>query len=321
MAGPWTVARERQDVGTDPRATLSRVGTRPSRALFTRLPGLRPPRPIRLPDGARPPSRPVDSPVAGHASAPAEGPPWTGSRPGTASPRKRSLQTRWAAALLALMVGAVAVLAWATVRIAERGIASSQAAARKAAGPLVIPAPKSVAGLPRRLGAISEPGTGAIVSEFRQRFGHVGAGLVADARKAAEAGNLPDRSAGDITAAWTSGLYGQPGHLDPSTSKPAWVMYLGLDATATLGAPADSVGRLMMSILGPYAKIGPWRVRAGHRGGAANCTVAWLAQTMVGVCGWASDHTVGAIASPIRDTSVAELATLMVRMRYGLQRK
>ncbi len=92
MAGPWTVARERQDVGTDPRATLSRVGTRPSRALFTRLPGLRPPRPIRLPDGARPPSRPVDSPVAGHASAPAEGPPWTGSRPGTASPRKRSLQ-------------------------------------------------------------------------------------------------------------------------------------------------------------------------------------------------------------------------------------
>ena len=98
-------------------------------------------------------------------------------------------------------------------------------------------------------------------------------------------------------------------------------MYLGLDATANLGAPADSVGRLMMSILGPYAKIGPWRVRAGHRGGAANCTVAWLAQTMVGVCGWASDHTVGAIASPIRDTSVAELATLMVRMRYGLQRK
>jgi hypothetical protein len=321
MAGPWTAARERQDAGTDPRATLSRVGTRSSRALFTRLPGLRPPRPITLPDGARLPSRPAGFPVAGPASAPAGGPSETGSRPGTASPRKRSLKTRWAAALLALMIGAVAVLVWATARIAERGIASSQAAARKAAGPLVIPAPKSAAGLPRRFGGISEPGTGAIVSELRQRFGHAGAGLVADASKAAEAGKLPGRSAGNITAAWTSGLYGQPGHLDPATSKPAWVMYLGLDATGNLGAPADSVGRLMMSILGPYAKIGPWRVRAGHRGGAANCTVAWLAQTTVGVCGWASNHTVGAIASPIRDTSVAELATLMVRMRYDLQRK
>ena len=321
MAGPWTVARERQDAGTDLRTTLGRAGTRSSRALFTRLPGLRPPRPITLPDGVRPPSRPADFPVAGPASAPAAGLSGIASRPGTATPRKRSLKTRWAAALLALMVVAVAVLAWATVSIAERGIASSQAAARKAAGPLVIPAPKSVAGLPRRFGAIGEPGTGAIVSELRQRFGSAGAGLVADARKAAEAGKLPGRPARDITAAWTSGLYGQPGHLDPSTSRPAWVMYLGLDATADLGAPADSVGRLMMSILGPYAKIGPWRVRAGHRGGAADCTVAWLAQTTVGVCGWASDHTVGAIASPIRDTSVAELATLMVRMRYDLQRK
>ena len=77
----------------------------------------------------------------------------------------------------------------------------------------------------------------------------------------------------------------------------------------------------MMSILGPYAEDRSVAGRAGHRGGAANCTVAWLAQTTVGVCGWASDHTVGAIASPIRDTSVAELATLMVRMRYDLQRK
>jgi hypothetical protein len=77
----------------------------------------------------------------------------------------------------------------------------------------------------------------------------------------------------------------------------------------------------MMGILGPYAKIGPWRVNAGHRGGAANCTVAWLGQTMVGVCGWATNHTIGVLASPIRATSVAELATLMIRMRYELQRK
>ena len=98
-------------------------------------------------------------------------------------------------------------------------------------------------------------------------------------------------------------------------------MYLGMDATAKLGVPSVTIGWLMMGILGPYSKNGPWRVRAGHRGGAANCTVARLAQTMVGVCGWATDHTIGAIAAPIRATSVAELATLMVKMRYDLQQQ
>ena len=324
MAGPWTVARERQDAGADLRATLTPAGTRSSRTLFTRLPGLRPPRPITLPDGARWPGHPADLPVGGPGSGPAGGPLGPASPAGLASPadpgslRSRSLRSRSAAALLALMLAAAAVLAWATVSIAESGIASSQAAARKAAGPLVIPAPKLAAGLPRRLDSAGAPGAGAIVTELRQRFGSVGSGLVADARKAAEAGKLPGKSAKDITAAWTSGLYGQPGHLDPATNKPAWVMYLGLDATARFGSPAKTVGRLMLSILGPYAKIGLWRVRAGHRGGAANCTVAWLARTRVGVCGWASDQTIGAIASPIRDTSVGEL---MVRMRYDLQRK
>ncbi len=219
------------------------------------------------------------------------------------------------------MTAAAVVLGWATVSVAQRGVAGSQAAGKKMGGPLVIPAPKSAGGLPRRFGSIGEAGAGAIVAQLRQRFGAVGYGLVADARRAADAGKLPGRTAKDITAAWTSGLYGQPGHLDPATNKPAWVMYLGLDATAKLGVPADTISRLMMGILGPYAKIGPWRVNAGHRGGAANCTVAWLGQTMVGVCGWASDGSIGAIASPIRDTSVAALATLMIRMRYDLQRR
>jgi hypothetical protein len=225
------------------------------------------------------------------------------------------------APLLALTLMAAAILTWATVSIAERGVAASQAAARKSAGPLVIPAPKLVAGLPRRYGTVAEPGAAPIVKELRQRFGSVGAGLLSDARKAAAAGKLPGTTADQVTAAWTSGLYGQPGHLDPATNRPAWIMYLGLDATARFGAPREAIVKLMMGILGPYSKIGPWQVRAGHRGGTANCTVAWLAQTMVGVCGWATDHTIGAIASPIRDTTVGGLATLMVSMRYDLQRK
>ncbi|MGN6792835.1 MAG: hypothetical protein ACTHJW_10675 [Streptosporangiaceae bacterium] len=296
MAGPWTAARERQDAGTD-------LGT-DGRASFQVVSLLE----TGSPSGTR---RPLEPPGT-------RSPLWP---PGTRSLRTSRRKTRWAAALLALLLVAAGVLVWATVSVAERGIAGGQAAARRVAGPLVIPPPESAAGLPRRLGAISEPGASAIVTELRQRFGSIGSGLVSEVKKAAEAGKLPGRTAEDITASWTSGLYGQPGHLDPSTSKPAWVMYLGLDATARLGLPADTVGRLMMSFLGPNAKIGPWPVRAGHRGGAANCTIAWLPQTMVGVCGWASDHTIGAVASPLRDTSVAELATLMVRMRYDLQRK
>ena len=100
MAGPWTVARERQDAGTDLRTTLGRAGTRSSRALFTRLPGLRPPRPITPPDGVRPPSRPADFPVASPTSAPARRLSGTATHPGTARPSKRSLKTRWAATLV-----------------------------------------------------------------------------------------------------------------------------------------------------------------------------------------------------------------------------
>jgi hypothetical protein len=320
MAGPWTVLRERDDAGTDLRTTLLGVGTRSSRALLTRLPGLRPPRPITLPDPGNAPSPQAGYPASGSTSPPDSVAFAPGQPAKPKSQRRSSIKTRWAATLLALMLLAAAVLVWATISIAKRGVASSEAAARKTAGPLVIPAPKSVAGLPRRFGTIGEPGAAPIVAELRLRFGAIGAGLVSDAKHAAAAGKLPGRTAADITAAWTSGLYGQPGHFDPATSRPAWVMYLGVNANADLGSPADNIGRLMMGILGPYARIGPWRIRAGHRGGAANCTVAWLAKTMVGVCGWASDHTIGAIASPIRATTVSELATLMVRMRYDLQR-
>jgi hypothetical protein len=300
LAGPWTISRDRQDAdaGTDLRGTFGRTGTRSWHALA--------------------------SGMAGTATL---------LRP-AARRTTTTIRARWAVSLLTVMVVLIAALAWATVSLAERGISASRAAAMRASGPLVIPAPKSAGGLPRRFGAISDAGAAAIVTELRHRFGAIGYGLVSGARKAAEAaaeakarpGASGQAGAGaaqakTITAGWTSGLYGQPGHLDPQTDKPAWVMYLGLDATARLGAPADTVGNLMMGILGPYSKIGPWRVNSGHRGGASNCTVAWLAQTMVGVCGWASGHSIGVIASPLRDTSVEELATMLIRMRYDLQRK
>jgi hypothetical protein len=309
LAGPWTISRDRQvaDASTNLRGTFGRAGARSWRALSA---GLASATSLLRPSAPKVTSAP--------ARAPAVPPPSPAGKPGGDGKR---MKARWAISLLAVMAVLIAALAWATVSLAERGIAGSQAAAKRMSGPLVIPAPRSAGGLPRRFGAISEPGTAAIVAELRHRFGAIGYGLVSDARTAAEAATQEGRQARTVTAGWTSGLYGQPGHLDPDTNKPAWVMYLGLDATARLGAPSETVGKVMLTILGPYAKIGPWRVNSGHRGGASNCTVAWLAQTMVGVCGWASDHSIGVIASPIRDTSVAELATLLIRMRYDLQRK
>jgi hypothetical protein len=218
------------------------------------------------------------------------------------------------------MAALAALLTWGTVSLAGRAVASSRAAASSYGGALVIPPPELAAGLPRRPGPVDEPGAGRIVEVLRQRFGAAGAALLGDARRAAQtAANDAPRS--PVTAAWTSGLYGQPGHIDPLTLRPAWVMYLGLDASATLGLQHDVAGHLMVGILGPYSKVGPWPVAAGHRGGTANCTVAWLARTQVSVCGWASSHTIGALASPTRDTSVAELATLMAKMRFDLQHR
>ncbi len=173
------------------------------------------------------------------------------------------------------------------------------------------------------------------MAELRHHFGAVAAALIANARRAAAAAAAqgsraagtsqagaaaaPNGRAHPVRASWASGLYGQPGHIDPVTGRLAWVMYLGLDANAKLGIPSHVVARLMLGILGADAKVVRWRVAAGQRGGRASCTVAWLAHIRVSVCGWASDHTIGALASPTRDTSVAELATLMIKMRLDLQ--
>jgi hypothetical protein len=228
------------------------------------------------------------------------------------------MRRRTAISLLVVMAVLAALMTWATVSLARRAMASGPADANYVAGSLVIPPPKVAAGLPMRPGAVGEPGAGPIVTVLRLRFGALGAVLIADARRAANAA-ASSAPARPVTAIWTSSLYGQPGHIDPVTGRQAWVMYLGLNASSTLGLQGDVISRLMMGIIGPYAKVGPWPVVAGHRGGTANCTVAWLAQTSVSVCGWTNGHTIGAVASPTRDTSVAELATLMAKMRFDLQ--
>jgi hypothetical protein len=319
LAGPWTINRDRRngEVG-ELRAVLSQVGSWSRRMLFTRPASARRARVRRgVTLGRRTATIPSDRQVSGTV---------------------RTIRTRRAVLLLAIMTIAAVLLTWATVSLARRGIASSEAVVKTSAGPLINPAPRIAGGLPRRFSSISQEGAGPIVAALRQRFGAVGAGLIADARMAeAAAGTQGAGSSGSsqagvaaaangatvrpVTAAWPSGLYAQPGHIDPVTGRAAWVMYLGLDATAKIGIPRDVIARLMMGILGRYSKVGPWPVAAGHRGGSANCTVAWLARTQVAVCGWASDHSIGVLASPTRNTNVAELAALMIKMRFDLQKQ
>jgi hypothetical protein len=225
---------------------------------------------------------------------------------------RRPAKHWWAVPLLAAMAAIAVLLAWATVSLAQRGVAASAAAGKISGGPLVAPAPRSAGGLPRRFVTTPDPADQLLIRELRRRFTAVTGQLLAAARPA-------DRGR-PVTTIRPGGLYGEPGHLDPVTSRPSWVIYLGLQSSSALGRPIDTVGSLMLGFLGKDSKIGPWPVAAGHRGGQANCTVVWLAGMEVSVCGWATDHTVGVVASPTRETSPAEMAMLLIQMRYELQR-
>ena len=322
MAGPWTINRDRQDGhrGRDLRAALGRLGTWPRRVRLRRLSGLR----SAFATTVRLPALKVPGLKKSTLKVPALKVPAGNARrrPGRSGPAATGrFRAWWAVPLLTIMTAAAVLLGLATYHIAERAMTFSQQAARRVGGPLVIPAPRIAGGFPRRFGAISDPAAVAIVREFRQRFEAAGASLVAGARPApGSPGQGSATPARTVTTSRTSGLYGEPGHLDPQTFRPSWVMYFGLDTTGMLGHPSVTIIRLMKGLLGPYAKVGPWPVASGHRGGSANCTVGWLGQTSVSVCGWATDHTIGALVSPVRETAVRELAVLMVKMRYDLQR-
>lgn len=292
MAGTWTISRDRPDAepGQDLRAMLSRVGSRAAQATL-----------IRPQAGAGP----VRHRVQGIRSRPA-------GRDRSARRAGRPIRAWWAVPLIALMTAAAVALAWVTVSLAEAGVAATHAAASISGGPLVAPAPRSAGELPRRFSTTPNPADQLIISQLEQRFSAISGQLLAAAGRA--------NPARPVTAIRPSGLYGQPGHLDPLTSQPSWVLYLGLQSSATLGHPLDTISSLMMGILGKYSKVGPWPVAAGHRGGQANCTLAWLGKTEVSVCGWATGRTIGVVASPERETSVRELAMVLIQMRYELQR-
>jgi len=227
----------------------------------------------------------------------------------------------WAAPLLAVMAAAAVLIGLATYQLTDRAIAAGQLAANRLGGPLVRPAPGIAGGFPRRTGAITDPAVLAIVGEFGQRFRATGNAMVARARLTADPASGVGSPAGqDVTDSWTSGLYGQPGHLDPRTLRPSWIAYYGLDTNGMLGRPAASIMRLMRGLTGPVGPVSAWPVAAGQRGGSAKCTMAWLGHARVSACGWATDHTIGALVSPARETAVRELATLMVTMRDDLQR-
>lgn len=218
-----------------------------------------------------------------------------------------------AIAVLMVITALCVALGWATVSVVNRGLAAANPGSAAIAGPLVAPAPR-VAGLfPRRYGKVPDPVEQQLIDEFGARFYAIASG---QAESTAGSGSAAGSAA---TVVRPSGLYGEPGHIDPATGRPAWIMYLGLGSSRMLGDPASTMARLMSSVQGPASQVGYWHVRAGARGGSTDCTVAVFDQVPVSVCAWTTARTAGAIMSPLRDTTVQELAVIMVTMRYRLQ--
>jgi hypothetical protein len=217
--------------------------------------------------------------------------------PATALRTRTVVSARKAVALLAGMALACGVLTWATVSMAS---AALKGAGRPAPGRLVNPAPLVAGMLPLRQPRVRQQSTRALIAEFSRRF---------DAATRGQAGVRPH------------GLYGEPGHIDAVTGGTAWIMYLGLDAAHRNGTPTATVSDLMTGLLGPFKSGNISPVAPGARGGQARCTVAVMDLTQVAICGWAAGRTVAALMSPIRDTSVGELAMLMRAMRLNLEHR
>jgi hypothetical protein len=200
--------------------------------------------------------------------------------------------------LLLVAVLVATVLGWTTITWANLTL-RARPASQGAAGALADPAPRVAGTLPLRTGTLPAGPVTGIVAAFRQRFASMDLGV-----------GHPS---------YPSGLYGEPGHLDPATGHPAWIMYLGLGSDRPLGPSATTLGRLMSSLLWSAGSSPPRQVRSGARGGSSECATAVLAGTKVAVCGWASSRTVGALVSPLYDTTTGELAVLLVQMRFELQ--
>jgi hypothetical protein len=212
------------------------------------------------------------------------------------SPPGRKRRHRLAVLLLALLVATGLTLTGVIVRLVGVGITWSSGEAA-AASPLMVPAPALAGGLLRRYLPVRETITQELIAEFIRRF---------------------TAATGPYTG-HPAALYREPGTVDVATNEPGWVMYLGHNSTASLGAPDVTIGRVTDALTGTSAPNSFWRVAPGPRGGSARCAITYFRGTQVALCAWATEYTVGALMSPIADTLGNELATLMPMMRLDLQ--
>jgi len=201
-----------------------------------------------------------------------------------------------------MAVAAIALIS-TTVVLATKALNAAPATptaqgAVASSGQLAMPAPAFAATLSRRYEMPANQSILLAVAQFRRRF-------------AVLLGGSP--------AAYPAGLYGEPGRVNPVTGGTGWVMYLGYNSRAGLGAPPATAARLMASLMGGAAKPRPWMTAAGPLGGSALCSGAVIGLTPMSVCVWATEHTAGALIAPAAVTTGGELSALMVAMRPSLQ--
>jgi len=212
------------------------------------------------------------------------------------SMRGRGLRQRLAVLSLVLLVAAGLALTGVIVRLVGVGISWSSGEAA-AASPLAVPAPALAGGLVRRYLPVHNTMTQELIAEFIRRF-------------TAATGSYTGHPAA---------LYREPGTVDLATNGPGWVMYLGHNSTASLGAPDLTIGRVTDALTGTSAPNSFWRVAPGPRGGSARCAITHFGGTPVALCAWATQYTIGALMSPTTSTRGNELANLMPLMRLDLQ--
>jgi len=210
--------------------------------------------------------------------------------------RGRAWRRKIAPPALVLLGAAALALTAAIVGLVSLGLAAAGGSAA-ASEPLAVPAPAFAGGLPRHYWPEHNPVTRRLIRDFTRRFSVI---------SGSEAGQ-------------PTGVYREPGIIDPATGGPGWVMYLGYNSAANLGAPGVTIGRVMVLLTASSATRTTWRAAPGPRGGSARCATARFGTVSVSLCAWATEHTVGALMSPRADTKGNELAVLMPLMRLDLQ--
>ena len=220
------------------------------------------------------------------------------SQPAARRPaRQRRYSAKVAVPVLLGLVVVAAGLVLVIVKLAGLGFNSATGAGAQAS-PLANPAPPYAGGLPRHYQPETNPTTIALIHDFAQRF----------------ASSVAGKYSGQ-----PSGIYREPGAIDPSTDQPGWVMYLGYNSSSNLGATQATVGKLMASLIKTTAPRASWAASPGQLGGTARCAITNLDRTTVTICAWATERTYGAVMSPTSDTRGQELATLLPQMRLDLQ--